>query len=271
MLHRATDAEREVELGCHHDAGGADLALVAHPSAVGDHARRPHAGAEMGAQVGQLGELFRGAQAGTATDDADGFGEVDGGSVWRQHLHHTGVGECTSVRLGQVDGERPHRAFTAARLAAPNADLQRCDQAARRWHRVHRPASIARHHDRTFGHQRDRREERSIECRSQPGPEVAAVGRRREHDDRFVGEDAGQGIGPRPRSVCAGLAQQHVAREVRRSQFDLLADEQGSVAALVGGLQRSRGQCAISNGDHAQHAVRLEGRGRTRATRPSGL
>src|SRR5215204_6387995 len=57
VLHRTTDPERDVQTGIDHDPGRPDLALVTHPSAIGDDTGGSDTGTQVPAQLGELLEL----------------------------------------------------------------------------------------------------------------------------------------------------------------------------------------------------------------------
>ena len=54
VLHGSADAEGEVQARVDDDTGGADLAGVGQPTAVGDHTRRSDGGIECGSDRGEL-------------------------------------------------------------------------------------------------------------------------------------------------------------------------------------------------------------------------
>ena len=113
MLHRAADAEREVQVGVDDDAGGADLALVADPAAVGDDAGRAHRRAERG---GDRGELRRSGRRRRARRRRRRSGRPRRGpssSRRRQHLDDSGV-----VPVAGVDRDRGDRRRRSVRSAS---------------------------------------------------------------------------------------------------------------------------------------------------------
>ena len=92
-------AERDVQLRVDDHAGGADLALVAHPAPVGDHPGRPDARPERGAERGELVEPRRAVQPRTAGDDPRCLGEVDRGRVGGE-----GRGDLRIERGARLEG-----------------------------------------------------------------------------------------------------------------------------------------------------------------------
>src|SRR3954454_21465658 len=86
VLHRAADAEGDVEPRVDDHTRCTDLALVCDPAAVGDDPGRADAGLQSRAKSCELIEALRRVEPGAAGNDAAGFGEVDRGGISLERL-----------------------------------------------------------------------------------------------------------------------------------------------------------------------------------------
>ena len=211
VLHGPADAEGEVQLRVDDDAGGADLAVVADPAAVGDHPGRADAGAERHAEVGELVEALaapsspappptmRGASArSTVAASAGSMATVSASRT--TSAAPTPAGSTERNVIGSGPRRAPRR--------APR--LQRGDEALRTEHLVQLPPAAADELDDRSPTDRALASSGRSMRRSQARREIAAVGRGRQHDHRFVDEQRGQAGGPRGGLRRAGLDHQHL-------------------------------------------------------------
>jgi hypothetical protein len=257
VLHRAADPEREVQLRVDHHAGGADLALVGHPAAVGDHAGGAGAGAECGGHTTQLSHPLAAVEAGAATDDARRLGQIHRGRVGRQHGGDSGVDarmlrcrDRVDLRCGQA----------GLRSDAADVRLQGGDEALGRSERVQFAATVARQVDALRCDLRGARVEGSVEQGGQPWCQVAAVGRAGQQHGRLIGQDGGERRGP-----CCGLEGPELdegdvggdSRQLIEGAGGFAADEHGTPGALGHGLRSARGQLPVSNHHHCDHPQQI--------------
>ena len=206
--------------GLDDDAGRADLALVADPTAVGDHAGGAHAAAERGSDAASCSN--RSAESRPAppatmrSASARSIVVTSGG--WTATT--VGSGSFASV---ERDGPTASRRPTLARLDAADARLERRHDRRYDGEDVELQPTSARHRD-PVGRDRHRAgDERPVEHVGDAGREVATVGRRRQHDDRLVGEELHRVTLPTTRArTVAELDRAHIggADQIRRDRAD---------------------------------------------------
>lgn len=104
VLHGTADAERHVQVGIHHDTGGADLTCVRRPAAVGDHPRGAGAGADERSNPCDLPESGGVVEPGTAGDDARRLGEIDARRIRWLRAEDARIGAVVGAARGWLDG-----------------------------------------------------------------------------------------------------------------------------------------------------------------------
>ena len=122
MLHRAGDAERDVQLGIDGHPGRADEAVLRHPAGVGRDPAGAVGQAERGRDLFQRDEGLGPTEARAAGDDARRFGQIDGGGIRGHEFDELGV---VSRYDGEVDAL--DRSRIVDRLGAPNTGLESGD------------------------------------------------------------------------------------------------------------------------------------------------
>ena len=187
VLHRTADAERQIQLGVDHHAGGADLAVVVHPRAVGDHPGGAHHAADRAGEPVELGEAFVALEPCAATDDPAGLGEIHRLHVGWQHLDDDGV---VGVDRGSVtvDVDAVHRGGRVEGEAAAGTRLHGGHEGPGRTQFVELEPATACDADPVGAHLGGAGEQRTFECAGETGSEIASVGSVREHDDVAVGQ-----------------------------------------------------------------------------------
>ena len=211
VLHRAAHPERQVQLWVDHHPGGADLALVRYPAAVGDDASGADACADRRADSGEPVELLGRGEACAAADDAAGLGEVDGGRVGADHLHHPGIEVFAGTGVRRIEFDDGGAIGAVGRVDAAHPDLQGGDE-RRGWRDgVHRQTTAAGQHHALGRYLHRPGEQRPVECGSETRCEVAAVGCTGNDDDRFAHQHRAQRRRPAGRLELAQLEAAHRA------------------------------------------------------------
>ena len=276
VLHRAADAEREVEVGVHDDAGGADLALERQPAPVGDDPGAADRAAEARRRRRPSSSMTsRGPEPGAAADDAraprpgpwsPGREAAPRPPSGRRRRRARRRAEAIEVDL--LDGGDERRVD----VDAPHARLQRGDERAvdhaassmssPPWRATVAPSACDR--DRPG-------QQRPVEQVGQPGREVATVGRRWPARPRRSSARSGASSGrPGGRRVGRLLAAHELAWRRRRAPSTAsavpCADEQRPSAGLghrLGAAERelTPARTGTARSQRRSHPVALDHRG----------
>jgi hypothetical protein len=257
VLHGAADGERHVQLGVDGDAGGADLAGVIGPPAVGHDSRRSGRRPEPRRHSGELGEPLGPVEPRPAGEHPLGLGEIHRRDVGRQHLDHVRIHPRFSVHWRGCRPDGGHENLGCSEDLgwgdAAHAGLERGHHRARDRDVVELQAGAPDEPGERRGHGHRPGEQRPPQPVGEAGSEVAPVGRRRQHEDVVV-DEVGECVGPAGRRERPELDEPNLAGDP--GQFvhtRRRPGEQRPAGTLGDGLVRARRKRPIANRDHGQH------------------
>ncbi len=255
VLHRAADAEGEVESRVDDDARGADLAFVADPPRSVITRVAPIDAPRRG------GDLARAARSARRESSPAPPPTMRGASA-RSIVVTSGARTSSTTASGRPPSRERGRGDLDAsprRGAGSTPRTPGCSVATNGPARddvLDHEAAPARDRGAGDGDLDGAGEQGSSERVGEARCEVAPVGAGGQHDDVVV--EVGQQRGGRRCRAGAGrqLEHAHVAgAELTRRQLGAGADQQGAPGALGGSLGATRGEAAVANGDHGEHDV----------------